>query len=62
MKSLELLLIDKGGFIVKSLKIFTIKRYAIIRMITISSVGHYVPYELVVFLTKECEDTVMACR
>ena len=63
MKSLGLyVLIDKGGFIVKFLKLFATKWYAITRTIAISSVGHYMPYELVVFLTKECGDTVMTCR
>ena len=62
MKFLELLLIDKREFIVKSLKMFATKRYATTRMIAISSVDHCVPYELVVLLTKECRDTIMAYR
>ena len=62
MKFLGLLFIDKGEFIVKSLKIFAIKQYAITRIIVISSVGRCMPYELVVLLSKECRDTIMACR
>ena len=62
MKSLGLLSINKERFIVKSLKIFVTKQYAITRMIAISSVNRCVPYELVILLTKECEDIVMVCR
>ena len=44
------------------LKICLSPNDAVNRTIAISSIGRYVPYRLVIFLTKECGDIGMACR